>query len=88
MHINPHCKLRQVAGEHIIMLQGAHAGDLTRVIALNPTALYLWDKLKDRDFSLQDVVFLLLDEYQVEEPVARRDADNFLQTLQQNNLLL
>jgi len=88
MQINTHYKLRQVAGENIIMLQGANPGDMTRVISLNETALYLWNSLQGKDFVLEDLTALLLDRYQVEESTARRDAEDFIQTLQQNKLIL
>ncbi len=88
MQINTQYKLRQVAGENIIMLQGANPGDMTRVISLNDTALYLWNSLQGKDFVPEDLTALLLDRYQVEESTARRDAEDFIQTLQQNKLIL
>lgn len=88
MKINPIYKVRQVAGENIILLQGKTGGDMTRVIALNESALLLWDNMQGKDFSLEDVVNVLLDNYEVEEAVARADAEKWLATIVDNGLLM
>lgn len=37
MKIKQSCKVRQVAGENIILMQGRSGGDMTRVVSLNST---------------------------------------------------
>ena len=88
MKINPIYKVRKVAGENIILLQGKNGGDMTRVVAFNDSALLRWDNLQGKDFTLEDVVQVLLDNYEVEESVARVDAENWVATLKENGLFL
>jgi len=88
MKINPSIKIRDVAGEHIVVMPGAMQTDLTRVIALNGSALLLYNALSGRDFELEDAVRVLTDEYDVSPDVARRDAQTLIDDMRKNNLLL
>ena len=87
MKINPKFKVRDVAGEHIILLQGKNAGEMTKVISLNATSLMLWEQLKDKDFELLDAVAILLENYEVEEATALEDAKKWIETLRQNGII-
>ena len=88
MKINPIFKVRKVAGENIILLQGKTNGDMTRVVAFNESALLMWDSLQGKDFTIDDAVAVLLDNYNVDETTARTDAEKWAQTLRENGLLL
>lgn len=88
MKINPIFKVRKVAGENIILLQGKNNGDMTRVVAFNESALLMWDSLQGKDFTIDDAVAVLLDNYNVDEATARTDAEKCAQTIRENGLLL
>ena len=88
MKINPIYKVRKIAGENIILLQGKTGGDMTRVVAFNESALLMWDSLQDKDFTVDDAVAVLLDNYDVEEATARADAGKWVETIRENGLLL
>ena len=88
MNINPIYKVRKIAGENIILLQGKTGGDMTRVVAFNESALLMWDSLQGKDFTVDDAVAVLLDNYDVEEATARADAEKWVETIRENGLLL
>ena len=88
MKINPNIKIRDVVGEHIVVMPGEAQTDMTRVIALNDSALLLYNALAGRDFELEDAVRILTDEYEVSDDVARRDAKVLLDDMGKNNLLV
>lgn len=88
MKINPIYKVRKVAGENIILLQGKTSGDMTRVVAFNDSALLMWDTLQGKDFSVLDATQVLLDNYDVTPDVAGADAKKWVDTLRENGLLL
>ena len=54
MRINPNIKIRDMVSEHIVVMPGAVQTDMTRVIALNDSALLLYNALSGRDFELED----------------------------------
>ena len=88
MKINPSYKVRKVAGENIILLQGKTNGDMTRVIAFNDSALLMWNTLQGKDFTAEDATQVLLDNFEVAPEVAAADAAKWVQTLQENGLLM
>ena len=74
-------KVREIAGENVIIKQGRFGADMTRVIALNATSLLLWTELQGKDFSATDITKILTDNYEVEEAVAVADAAKWVEKL-------
>lgn len=87
MRINKQYTLHQVADEHIIMLKSKKGNEMTRVASLNKTSVWLWNELIDKDFSEEDVINLLLSQFNIDEATARRDAQQWINTLNENDLL-
>ncbi len=81
-------KVRSIAGENVVIMQGKFGSDVTRVIALNDTSLLLWNELQGVEFDLQRVVALLLENYDVDEATATKDAEAWIAKLQECNLLV
>ncbi len=80
-------RIRQVAGESILMIVGRNPGDMTKVMAFNETALYLWDNLQGRDFEIADVVELLLQQYEIDDSTALKDATSWVQILREHSIV-
>ena len=59
MKIDARYKVREMAGEHVVIMQGRYGADMTRVVALNETSLFLWNALEDRDFDIAEAARLL-----------------------------
>lgn len=74
MTIDKQYKLKDIAGEKVIILQGHHAIDMTKIISLNSTAEYLWNKFYDSSFELADVSEALVSEYDISKEIAENDA--------------
>ena len=87
MKIAEQFKVREMAGEHIIVMPGRYGADMTRVVALNPTSLYLWEQLAGRDFELDEVVNLLVKRYDVAPEIARADAQKWIEQLKNCGIL-
>lgn len=75
MKIRPEYTVREMAGEHLIVMPGRYGADLTRVIALNASSLYLWEELREREFGTEDAARLLIERYGIDVETARRDAE-------------
>ena len=68
-------ELQNVCGEYIIVPAGIENVDFSRIISLNPTAAFLWEKAsKLETFTVDNMVEALLAEYEVEEEIAREDS--------------
>ncbi len=67
--------LRSVCGENIIVAEGKENIDFSNIISMNETSAYLWEKIQGKDFTIDDMVKLLTDEYEVDEETARKDCE-------------
>ena len=74
MKISEKFKVREMAGEHVIIMPGRVGADMTRILALNDSSLYLWETLRGRDFTTEEAAGLLTERYEVDEATALRDA--------------
>lgn len=81
MKINPNYKLREMAGEVIIVNQGQAGVNLTRIISLNASARLLYERLSGKEFTLQDAADVLVATYQIAEEQARKDAAHWMNKL-------
>ena len=88
MRINEKMKVRNVAGENIVIMPSDDAADMTKVVALNESSLLMYNQLKGREFSLDDAVQLLLDNYDVDEATARKDAEAWLVDMRKHRLIV
>ena len=75
-------KVRQVAGENLVVEQGKLQSDMTKVISLNETALLLWNELRGRDFEAADAAAVLVAHYGIEQERAQADAAKWIASLQ------
>ena len=51
MKIKSQYKVREMAGENVVIMQGKGTSDLTRIISLNESALYLWGEVEGKEFD-------------------------------------
>lgn len=82
MRINPNFKLREMAGETIVVNQGHAGADLTRIISLNKSARLLYERLAGRDFTPEDAAKVLTDAYGIDGQQALKDAAAWVEALE------
>lgn len=87
MKIKSEYKVRQIAGENVVILQGCGNSDMTQIITLNDSALLLWKELEGQDFGVEDAVAALCENYDVEETVAKSDAEAWIKRMQECGLV-
>ena len=46
---------------------------------MNESAAYLWEKIQNREFTMDDLVDLLMEEYDVDASTARKDVEVLIQ---------
>lgn len=73
MKIKENYKVRKVAGENLIIGQGASHSDMTKIISLNSTALFLWEQFDGREFTVDDAAEALVGEFGIGMEQARAD---------------
>lgn len=72
--------LRQICGENVIIAEGEENIDFSNIISMNESSAYLWKKIQDKEFSEDDLVKLLIEEYEVDEVTAKSDISSLVKS--------
>lgn len=73
MKAKPGFNLRVVCGENIIVAEGEDNIDFSNIISMNESSAYLWQNIQGKEFTHEDLVGLLTQEYEVDEATALKD---------------
>lgn len=87
MRIRKGFKIQFVGGENIILLQGTYGVDTTKIVSFNDTSLLLWNIYKDKEFTTEEIVVSLIEEFGIERELATKDAIGWIDGLIQNRLI-
>lgn len=88
MRFDERKKVRTVAGENIVIMQADGEADMTKVVALNESAMLVYEQLKDKDFAVADVARVLTDGYEVDEATAMADAEELVASMRREHLII
>ena len=56
-------RLRELGGDYILIGESAELIDFNHIITFNEAAAYLWQNVQGKDFDVETLTQLLLDEY-------------------------
>ena len=70
--------LRKMCGEYIVAAEGLQNINFNKLISLNPTAAFLWKALENKEFTVEDMAQLLVDEYEIDMELASTDSANLI----------
>lgn len=88
MKLKDQLVLREVAGQYVIVPTGKRTREVTSIVYISASAAYLWDYMKDHEFTREELVDRILEHYQgVTAEKAAADIDRFLKTLEDNSIL-
>lgn len=85
MRIKDGFKLVRKDGQNVIVAEDANA--LNAAIVLNETASYLWELASKRDVSKEEMLFSLLQNYDISTVLALNDIDVFVRTLKEHGII-
>lgn len=78
--------LREIAGDYIIMPTGKAVLEFNGLITVNEVGVSIWKMLQE-ETTFEELVSGILDEYDVDENVAREDIQEFLDKLVKAGIL-
>ncbi|MBQ4590125.1 MAG: PqqD family protein [Bacteroidaceae bacterium] len=87
MKIKSMYKVRQVAGENLVVGQGRLNADMTKVISLNDTAVLLWKELEGKVFTCEDAAEVLIETYGIDKEHAMTDAAHWIDRMRECNIV-
>ena len=88
MRIDERKKVRKVAGENIAIMQSDNTVDMTKVVALNESAMVVYERLAGKEITVADVAQVLTDEYEVDDATALRDAEALVASMRKEHLII
>lgn len=86
MRIDKEFVLREIAGDYIIIPTGKTVLEFNGLITVNEVGVSLWNMLQE-EVTFEELVQGILEEYDVEESVAREDIQEFLDKLMDGGIL-
>ncbi|MEG1587495.1 MAG: PqqD family protein, partial [Bacteroidales bacterium] len=72
---------------YVVVAQGIEYTDFSKVISLNESGACLWKELEGKEFTVSDIVTLLMDYYIVDEATALRDGEAFFHSMKQAHII-
>lgn len=79
MRIKKGFRLRDIMGQATVIGEGAEQVDFNKLVTLNPTAAYLWENVAGKDFTVETLVGLLTEKYDVDIELASKDAADLVE---------
>ena len=86
MRIKEGFTLRTICGEHVVIGEGLAQVNFNKMLSLNASAAYLWEQVQGKDFTVEDLVSLLTEKYDVSEDRARQDAAKLVLSWQEQGV--
>lgn len=87
MKIKEGFEIVDLCGDHVIVATGLQNIDFSKVISLNESATLMWKAILGKEFTVEDMVKALTDEYDVEDAVALADAGKILEEWKEIGLI-
>lgn len=87
MRIKTGFTMRSMGKDFIVIGEGLAHVNFNKILNLNETAAYLWEKLVGKEFTVEDMASLLMAEYDVNQELATKDAANLAQTWKEQGVL-
>lgn len=86
MRVEKEFVLREIAGDYIIIPTGKTVLEFNGLLTVNEVGVSLW-KMLQKEVTLEELVQGILEEYDVDEAVAREDIMEFLDRLYEGGIL-
>jgi len=78
MKLRSDLQLHKLGDKNILVDPKKDSLDTDRVFTFNETAVQVWLELQGKEFNVESITAFLLDNYEVEEHIAERDAKELI----------
>lgn len=87
MKIKKGYKLKQIGGQYTVVVDRRIVKSFNSLITLNQSAVFLWNLLKERNVTKQEMLDALLSEFEISTVLALSDIDVFVKTMKKNEII-
>ena len=81
MKLSSNYILREIAGEKVVVKQGTHGVEMTKIISFNESAAALWENFCKMEFTAEDAAEFLQQRYGIDKERASKDANVWVEKL-------
>ena len=81
MRLNSNYILREIAGEKVVVKQGTHGVDMTKIISFNESAAALWENFTGKEFTAEDAATFLQQRYGIDAELSSKDSQSWISKL-------
>ena len=80
--------VREICGEKVIVAEGMKVVDFGKMVSMNDTAVWVWEKCSELgDFTAEQLTEALCQEYEVDSSKAKADVNRILATWKEIGLI-
>ncbi|MHB8062197.1 MAG: PqqD family protein [Ruminiclostridium sp.] len=87
MQIKNGFMLREIAGQSVVVPLGSRVVEFNGIMTLSESGALLWRKLEENS-SVDEMVELLLTEYDIDRNTAQKDVEEFVEGMKSNSILV
>ena len=78
MKLSSNYILREIAGEKVVVKQGTHGVEMTKIISFNESAAALWENFCNKEFTAEDAAEFLQQRYGINADLASKDSQSWI----------
>lgn len=79
--------IEKVGDDYLAVAVGTRADEFSGLVRMNSTGAFLWKLINEKDMTKDELLSAVLNEYDVDESIARADIDNFEKQLSDGGIL-
>lgn len=68
-------RLRDVMGQATVIGEGVEQVNFNKLVTLNESAAFLWRAVEGKEFTVETLASLLMENYGIDEALATKDAE-------------
>ena len=76
-----------MGSEYVLVAEGHEAVDFSRMVSMNASAAFLWEQVEGKEFDVDTLASLLMEEFDITRETAEQDATKLLQNWKDANLI-
>lgn len=80
-------RLRDVMGQATVIGEGVNQVNFNKLITLNSSAAFLWKAIEGKDFDVDTLKSLLMEEYGIDAQLAEKDAESIAKQWSETGLV-
>ncbi len=88
MRLKESFNIRKIGDEYMMISQSDSGLDYTRVITLNESAAFLIEQIKEKEFTNEELIELLINKYGIDRYRAEEDVKVLIKKMEKEGIII